>query len=187
MAIKIFIDQGHNPEGVNTGATGSGLLEADVVYDVGIKLAALLRQNPNFEVKLSRNNPDEILGTTNTTSLSERVNTANRWEADYFLSLHTNGFSNPRANGSEAFVFRKNSPAYFFAEAILESVVENMDMTDRGVKINPNLYVLRRTRMPAVLLELGFLSNPSDAEKLRNDTEGFANAIYEGILDYFGL
>ena len=187
MAIKIYIDQGHNPYGVNTGTVGNGLSEADVTYEVGKKLAALLSENPDFEVKLSRNNPDEVLGTSNTSSLQTRVDDANRWEADYFLSLHTNGFSNPRANGSEAFVFRINSPAYFFAEAILESVVENMDMTDRGVKINPNLYVLRRTRMPAVLLELGFLSNISDAEKLRNDTDGFASAIYEGILDYFGL
>ena len=54
MAIKIFVDQGHNPSGPNTGAEGSGLLEQDVTYAVGVYLADLLRADPRFEVRLSR-------------------------------------------------------------------------------------------------------------------------------------
>ena len=83
MAIKIFVDQGHNPSGPNTGAEGSGLLEQDVTYAVGVYLADLLRADPRFEVRLSRNTPDEILGTSNATSLAERVRLANEWPADY--------------------------------------------------------------------------------------------------------
>ena len=69
MAIKIFVDQGHNPSGPNTGAEGSGLLEQDVTYAVGVYLADLLRADPRFEVRLSRTSPEEILGTSNATSL----------------------------------------------------------------------------------------------------------------------
>ena len=77
MAIKIFVDQGHNPSGPNTGAEGSGLLEQDVTYAVGVYLADLLRADPRFEVRLSRSTPEEILGTSNATSLAERVRLAN--------------------------------------------------------------------------------------------------------------
>lgn len=186
MAIKIFIDQGHNPEGPNTGSEGIGTTEAQVTYEVGRELYNLLNRNPNFEARLSRNSPSEVLGGSNSESLRQRVNAANRWGADYFISIHTNAFQNPSANGSEAFVYSRGR-AYEFAEDILQSIVEKLDMTDRGVKIRPSLYVLRNTNMPATLLELGFITNPSDAEKLRNNPGGFAEAIYEGIINYFDI
>ena len=62
--IKIFIDQGHNPTNPNAGAEANGVREQDVTYEVGVRLADLLRANPNFEVRLSRNSPDEQLGTS---------------------------------------------------------------------------------------------------------------------------
>jgi N-acetylmuramoyl-L-alanine amidase len=62
-----------------------------------------------------------------------------------------------------------------------------MGTRKRGVFARPSLYVLRRTTMPAVLMELAYISNVSDAEKLRDDPYGFAYAMYEGILTYFGL
>ncbi len=185
--IKIFIDQGHNPEGANTGAEGLGLNEDEVVYEVGRYLYNLLSQNPEFEAMLSRDTPEEVLGSSNAESLRLRVNMANNWGADYFLSIHTNAFSNPAANGSEAFVYSSEGEAYTLAEYILTSIVERMGTRNRGVKIRPSLYVLRRTRMPAVLIELGFLTNPSDARKMRDDPYGFAYAIYQGLLEYFGL
>lgn len=76
MAIKIFIDQGHNPSGPNTGAEGFGLKEQDITYQVGKDLAALLRADERFEVRLSRNTPEERLGTSNATSLAARVRAA---------------------------------------------------------------------------------------------------------------
>lgn len=187
MAIKIYIDQGHNPEGPNTGSDGIDTTEAQVTYEVGIALYNLLNANQDFEARLSRTSPDEVLGVSNLSSLQERVTDANRWGADYFISIHTNAFANPAANGSEAFVYSSDGQSYIFAEYILSSIVENLDMTDRGVKIRPSLYVLRKTRMPSTLIELGFITNPSDAAKLRNNPNGFANAIYKGILEYFGL
>ena len=84
MAIKIFIDQGHNPTNPNAGAEGNGYREQDLVYPIGIALADLLNDNPNFEARTSRNSPDEVLGTSNASSLAARVNAANEWGADAF-------------------------------------------------------------------------------------------------------
>ena len=184
MAIKIFIDQGHNPQGPNTGSAGNGLNEADVTYRVGEILKNLLIENGSFQVMTSRKTPTEVLGTTNSGSLAERVTMANNWGADYFISLHTNAVVNPQANGSEIFTYRLSGPAYNMARIILRNIVANLNMRNRGVKDGNSLYVLRRTKMPALLIELGFLSNESDAYKLRTNPEGFAYAIYQGILEY---
>ena len=102
MSIKIYIDQGHNPENPNAGAEGNGLREQDLVYVIGQRLADRLRANPNFEVRLSRPTPETQLGTSNASSLAARVNDANSWGADYFISLHTNASNITSASGSEA-------------------------------------------------------------------------------------
>ena len=185
--IKIYIDQGHNPEGVNAGAEGNGMREQDINYEVGIYLAELLRDNGNFSVRLSRPTAQTSLGTTNSTSLQARVNDANTWNADYFISIHTNAAENPAANGTEVYVYSQSSPAYRLAQDIQDSIVDTLGTKDLGVKINTSLYVLRKTSMPALLIELAFITNSEDAELLRNDRYLFAYAIYRGILDYFNL
>ncbi len=187
MAIKIYIDQGHNPKNPNAGAEGNGLREQDIVYEIGIRLAALLRENPEFEVRLSRPTADTLIGSSNSESLRLRVNDANTWGADYFLSLHTNAAVQSSATGSEAFVYSQPSVAANFAEDILASMSSYTGLRNRGVFSRTGLYVLRRTAMPAVLLELGFITNPSDAALMSGQPDLFARGIYEGILDYFGF
>ncbi|WP_087065645.1 N-acetylmuramoyl-L-alanine amidase family protein [Intestinibacillus massiliensis] len=185
MAIRIFIDQGHNPSGPNTGAEGNGLREQDVTYAVGRYLADILEQDPRFEVRLSRNSPTEILGTSNASSLAARVNMANSWPADYFISIHCNANVNPAINGTEVYVFSRNTQSYWLAEHVLDGIVQRVGTRDNGVRLNPGLYVLRRTRMPAILVELAYLTNAGDAQKLRDDPYGFAQGIYNGLLSYF--
>ncbi len=187
MAIKIFIDQGHNPSGPNTGAEGNGLKEQDITYIVGRYLYDLLGANGNFEVRLSRNTSSQILGTSNLSSLQTRVNDANSWGADYFISIHVNGSTNPSANGTEAYVYAEDTQSYFLAEHMVNAIVERMGTVKRGVFARPSLYVLRKTDMPSVLAELAYISNPADAAKLRDDPYGFAYAMYTGILRYFNL
>ena len=184
MAIKIYIDQGHNPQNPNAGAEGNGLREQDIVFAVGIELAELLRQNGNYEVRLSRPTPDTVIGTTNTTSLRQRVADANAWGADYFISLHTNASSNPQATGSEAFAFSQPSAAFSLGEDILEGLDSTTGLRNRGMKVRTNLYVLRKTAMPAVLVELGFITNPNDAALMNSRPELFARGIYDGIVQY---
>ncbi|WP_394925550.1 N-acetylmuramoyl-L-alanine amidase [uncultured Robinsoniella sp.] len=187
MAIRIFVDQGHNPSGFNAGAEGNGLREQDITYTVGAYLADILSADPRFEVRTSRNSPTEVLGTSNATSLRERVNMANSWPADYFISIHVNSNTNPAINGSEVYVYRPDSAPYYLAQDILDEIVRRVGTKDNGVRINPGLYVLRRTNMPAVLVELAYISNASDAQHLRDDQYQFAYGIYVGLLNYLGL
>ena len=187
MAIKIYIDQGHNPENPNAGAEANGVREQDVTYAVGQALYDLLDADPAFEARLSRPNPDVILGTSNTTSLAARVNDANAWGADYFLSLHTNASENPSAGGSEAFVYSRTSPAFPLAEDILQWLRYETGLRTRGVFVRPGLYVLRNTAMPATLIELGFISNPTEAQLMSENPGLFARGIYRGIQEYFGM
>ena len=185
--IKIFIDQGHNPTNPNAGAEANGLREQDITYDVGVRLANLLPANPNFDVRLSRNSPTEQLGTSNASSLAARVNAANSWGAQYFISLHCNASTNTAASGSEAYVYRLNSVAADLGEQLLIGLHNATGLDNRGVRANPSLYVLRRTAMPAVLMEMGYLTNTHDARLLSQDPQSFARGMYNGILTYFGL
>lgn len=188
MAIKIYIDQGHNPTGApNAGAVGNGLYEQDITYIVGIYLANLLSQDPRFEVRVSRSTPEEVLGTSNSSSLAARVSAANAWPADYFISIHCNANTNPAINGTEVYVYEQYSQSYWLAQYILGGIVARVGTKDNGVRVNSSLYVLRRTRMPAVLVELGYLTNENDARKLENNPYGFAVGIYNGLLEYFDL
>ena len=188
MSIKIYIDQGHNPSGFNTGAEGNGFYEQDITYDIGVRLYDLLRTNPNFEVKLSRPAPTTILGTSNSSSLTTRVRDANSWGADIFLSLHTNASDNSAATGTEALIYSETSEvARGLAEDILEELTQATGLRNRGVIERPGLYVLRRTNMPAVLVEMGFITNPRDAELMVYSPDLFSRGIYRGILKYYGL
>lgn len=185
--MKIFIDQGHNPQNPNAGAEANGVREQDVTFAVGVELAALLENDSFFEVRLSRNSPTEQLGTSNATSLAARVNAANSWGADYFISLHCNASTNTAASGSEVYVYSESSRAYPLGEDILVGLHDATGLPNRGMRINPRLYVLRRTSMPALLVEMGYLTNVTDAALLSSDPQSFAWGIYEGLLAYFNL
>ncbi len=187
MAIKIFIDQGHNPRNPNAGAEGNGLREQDITYAVGVALADLLRQNGNFDVLLSRNSPSEVLGTSNAQSLNIRTTAANNYGADAFLSIHVNASDITSATGSEAYVFSRSGQADELAEDILEKLTEATGYPDRGVFVRPSLYVLRKTNMPAVLVELGFITNPGEAAYMNENPALYARGIYNGLLEYYGL
>ena len=187
MAIKIYIDQGHNPVNPNAGAEGNGLREQNIVYRIGQELATLLRQNGSFEVRLSRPTPDTQLGTSNAGSLRARTEAANAWGADYFISLHTNASELSAATGSEAFVYALDTPAAELAADVLAGLQQSTGLATRGVFARPSLYVLKRTAMPAVLLELGFITNARDARLMNESPQLFAGGIYNGIVSYTGV
>ena len=187
MAIRVYIDQGHNPKSPNTGAEGNGLKEQDITYAVGQELYRRLSADPNYVTVLSRPTPDTQLGVSNGDSLRQRVIGAENFGADLFLSLHTNAAADPSANGTEALVYAVNSRSGEIAEDILEEVVSLTGLRDRGVIARPGLYVLRRTSMPAVLLELGFITNPRDAAMMRDNPALFAQGIYRGLNEYYGF
>lgn len=188
MAIKIFIDQGHNPTGFhNTGAAWNGLYEQDITYQVGVYLAEMLNKDPRFEARLSRPLPTTVLGTNNSTSLAERVKMANSWPANYFISIHVNASLNTAINGTEVYIYKPYTQSDWIAEQVLDGIVETVGTKNNGVRVRPSLYVLRYTKMPAILVELAYVSNISDSIKLRDDQYLFAQGIYTGIMRYFGF
>lgn len=187
MPIRIYIDQGHNPYGFNAGAEGFGLREQDITYLVGAYLANILNADSRFTAITSRTSPDEILGYDTNSSLRTRTEQANQWGADYFLSIHTNANVNPAINGTEAYVYAVNTPSYELAVNIVNEIVRHLGTKNNGIYARPSLYVLRRTNMPAVLIELAYLSNEGDAALLADKPYEFAYAIYVGLLNYLGL
>lgn len=187
MAIQIFIDQGHNPVNPNAGAEAAGIREQDINYEVGVRLAALLNADPDFEARLSRPAPETQLGTSVATSLRARVEAANAWPADYFISLHCNANTNPDISGAEGYVFALGTRAAEMAEDIIEGISDMTGLRDRGVFPRPTLYVLRETAMPAALIELGYLTNPGDRALLVNDPQSFARGIYNGLREFLDL
>ena len=186
--IKIYIDQGHNPTSYdNAGATGNGLYEQDLTFTIGILLAELLKKDGRFEVCLSRPTADTVLGTDNDSSLDARIKGAKDFGADYFISLHVNSYEAASANGIEVYVANQNSVSYDFGSALLKGLISSTNLYNRGMKLGPELRVLKNATMPAALLEMGFISNSSDAALLSQSPELFAQGIYNGILDYFDL
>ncbi len=187
LAIRVYIDQGHNPVSPNSGAEGNGYREQDLVYRIGIETKERLDQNPEFITRLSRPTAETQLGTSNASSLRYRVDDANAWGADIFLSLHTNASVNTSVSGQEALIYSDNSPSYPIAESLLTSLSEITGLRNRGIFNRPGLYVLRRTAMPAVLLELGFITNAYDALLLYENPNLFAEGIYQGLVNYYGV
>ncbi len=187
MAIRVYIDQGHNPQSPNTGAEGNGLKEQDITYEVGQLLYLRLSADPNYVAQLSRPSPTTQLGSSNSGSLVARVQGAERFGADVFISIHTNASDDPTANGTETLVYAINSPAGRLATDIVNGVSNATGLRNRGVVARPGLYVLRRTSMPAVLVELGFITNPQDAAVMRDNPGLFADGIYRGLNRFYGF
>ena len=184
MAIKIYIDQGHNPEGINAGAEGFGTREQDITYQVGHFLFDILSEDYRFTARLSRPTPQTTLGYSNTSSLKERVTQANTWKADYFISIHANASENPDINGTEAYVSSANSAAWYLAQNIVSEIVRRTSTKYNGVFTRPSLYVLKNTKMTAVLVELGYITNYEDNQRMIDNPYQFAYGIYVGILNY---
>lgn len=188
LAIKIYIDQGHNPSGYfNSGAEGNGLTESEINYQVGLYLQDLLDNDSRFETRVSRPEPSTILGIDSVSSLAERVRLANEWPANYFISIHSNSNPNPVINGTEVYIYEYFTQSQWLAERVMDGITQMVGTRDNGIRENPSLYVLRNAQMPAILVELGYLSNISDAQKLRDNQYQFAYGIYLGIMRYFGF
>ena len=120
-----------------------------------------------------------------TMSLNDRVKIANNANVDMFISIHFNAAS-PGAHGIETFKYRntKNPVSHKLAENVHKQLIQNTKLYDRGVK-ESGFYVIKYTNMPAILVELGFITNDKE-EKTINDNkflEKCANSIVNGILD----
>lgn len=177
--MRIGIDPGHG--GSDPGAIGpSGLHEAEVNLDVGLRLAKILYDH-DLEIIRTRTEDKYV-------SLFERVRTLNRAKCDHVVSIHCNASAFPEANYISTFIQGKGGKAEQLAKAIQTRLVEATAWPDGEVRVK-NLHMTRETLMPAVLVEMGFISNP-EQESLLRDPECrtiLAKAIATGIFDFLGI
>lgn len=177
---RVVIDPGHG--GPDPGAVGiGGLRETDVVLDVALQLAQLL-QNRGVQVLLTRTSEVDV-------DLPPRVSLANRSGADLFVSLHANALSmdRPDVNGIETFYYQ-GGRAYELALSIQQQLMAVSPGTpDRGARPG-RFFVIRRTVMPSVLTEMGFVTGEIDAPRLADARyrQQLAAAVASGILSYLG-
>lgn len=174
----LVIDPGHG--GRDPGAIGpNGVKEKDVALDVARLLAEEVKTIAR--PRLTRDG-DEYR------ELWERSSLANTIGADLFISIHCNSSIDRSAHGTETFVYRFGGEAEKLARIVQAKLVAALGTTDRGVK-EKSLHVVRETRMPAILVELAFISNPQE-EKLLASLEvqrKAARAIAEGVAEYWGV
>lgn len=172
MTYKIVLDAGHG--GGDPGAVYQGRQEKDDTLRLTMAVGEILERN-GIDVVYTRT--EDIYQTP-----FEKAKLANESGADYFISFHRN--SSPRDNqyqGAEVLVYDRSGIKYEMAENILGALGE-AGFREIGVKERPGLVVLRRTKMPALLVEAGFLNTDSDNEIFDQQFENMAEAIAGAIL-----
>ena len=168
----VFLDAGHG--GVNPGATFEGRKESDDALDLVLAIGNILEEN-GINVVYSRT-------TDIYESPAQKAAEANASGADYFVSIHRNSSVYPEQySGVESLVYAKGMRSEDLAVNINREL-EQVGFINLGVSERPNLAVLRRTKMPAVLVEVGFINTKRDNELLDTKFYEVANAIAEGII-----
>ncbi|MBO8164033.1 MAG: N-acetylmuramoyl-L-alanine amidase [Brevibacillus sp.] len=174
--FMIVVDAGHGAH--DPGARGTaGNWEKDFNLAVANRMMELLKQYPEFQPVATRTT-DVFL------ELQERVALANEYEADLFISIHANSFSNAGTRGTETYYYNDYSEP--FARIVHKHLVKATGFPDRKVRKYP-FYVIRHTKMPAVLTETGFMSNPTEnAELMKPEFQDkVARALVAAIREYY--
>lgn len=188
----VVIDPGHG--GIDPGSKGpGGVIEKDVTLEVSRKLATVLGQagavvlmTRETDVDLSDSEGGRLI-TRKREDLAKRVGMANERNADAFISVHVNSFkSGPREHGAQTFYQPGSKEGEKLAKSIQGELVRLLKNTKRKAKA-VDYYTTRNAKMPAVIVEIGFISNPRE-ERLMCDPDyqgKVAYAIYSGIVKYF--
>lgn len=176
---KIHINAGHG--GKDPGASGNGVVEKDITLAMAIKLGYRLKKQ-GFLISYTRIEDEYIMPT-------DIAKKANKEKADLFISLHCNAATTAMAKGIETLIFSNEGENKKVAAQVQTSLVTASKMTDRGLKERKDLIVLNSTNMTAILLELGFVSNKDDADKLKQEAflDNCANAICSGVCAYYSI
>ncbi len=173
MPYSIMMDAGHG--GRDPGAVYQGRQEKDDTLRLALAVGEIL-QNHGIDVEYTRTT--DVYETP-----YEKAMEANNAGVDLFISIHRNSFpTDNEVSGVESLVYDLSGLKYQMAEAIDEQL-EAVGFVNLGVKARPNLVVLRRTQMPAVLVEVGFINSDTDNRLFDDNFNDIAQAIASGILD----
>ena len=170
----IVVDPGHG--GSDVGATRNGIYEKNITLDVSKRVADLLRKQ-GYEVVMTRSS-DQTVSLQDRVAISESANPA------VFVSIHVNSSNSESPTGLETHYYKDNSLT--LAKNVHASLLNHINSNNRGL-FKSKFYVINHTTAPAILVEIGFISNPSERSQLMTDSrkQETAKAIVEGINDYF--
>ncbi len=177
----VVLDFGHG--GKDPGASANGLVEKVLNLDIGLRLKALMDAEESVKVYYTRT--DDSYPT-----LQERCDLANEAGADFFISIHNNAYL-AAYSGTDVLHYSdtRNSGLdnYELAEIFMDEITTTTGMPERRLVVRPDLYVLHHTEMPAIIAEIGFMTNPDDAAKLADPEfrQAVAVSLYQGILRTF--
>ena len=158
--MKWYLDFGHG--GKDPGALGTNKTkESDTVLKIGMLIKNNLEQA--FEKVITTREDDKYY------SLDHRSSKANKENCDYFVSIHMNSSTNKSAKGVEVWVYDEKSKLYTLSKDICSNLSKAINTPNRGVKISKSFSVLRKTKMPALLIEIDFISNSSVEASLKSD------------------
>lgn len=171
---RVVIDAGHGGE-YDPGAVFEGRQEKDDNLRLALAVGDILENN-GVEVIFTR--VTDVYDTP-----YEKADMANEAEADFFVSLHRNAAAEPgKGSGTMTLVYKEEGLAKELADSINRELSKT-GFTDLGTFERPGLVVLRRTGMPAVLVEAGFIDNPEDNARFDAEFDELAGAVAAGILD----
>lgn len=170
----VVIDPGHG--GTDCGATRSGIYEKDITTDVSNRVAQILRSK-GYKVHMTRDEDKDV-------SLQERVDFAEEHDPDIFVSIHVNSSEGTTASGLETHYYHDYSIG--LAKTVHSSLAKGVKSKDRGL-FKSKFYVINHTTMPAILVEIGFISNDEERADMvsAKRKQATAKAIAEGIIDYY--
>lgn len=173
MPVTVMLDAGHG--GVNPGAVYEGRQEKDDALALVLAIGPIL-QNNGIDVLYTRTT--DVYQTP-----LQKAELANEADVDYFVSIHRNSFPEDNiVSGVESLVYDLSGVKYEMAQNI-NAQLETVGFVDLGVKARPNLIVLRRTEMPAVLVEAGFINSDTDNMLFDANFQAIAQAIADGIIE----
>ena len=175
--MKLYLDFGHG--GKDSGAVGTNnTKESDTVLKIGKLIKANLEKAG-----------EKVITTRDTDlyfSLDYRSNKANNKNCDYFVSLHMNAATNKDAKGVEVWVYDEKSKVYNLAKNICSNLSRDINTPNRGVKISKSFSVLRKTKMPSLLIEIDFISNLCVENALKDETyiKNISQSISNSLLSF---
>ena len=175
--MKWYLDFGHG--GKDPGAIGTNKTkESTIVLKIGMLIKNNLEQA--FEKVITTREDDKYY------SLDHRSSKANKENCDYFVSIHMNSSTNKSAKGVEVWVYDEKSKLYTLSKDICTNLSKDINTPNRGVKISKNFSVLKKTKMPALLIEIDFISNTSVEASLKSDIyiKNIATSISKSLLTF---
>ncbi len=188
----VIIDPGHGePDGGTVGI--SGVYESEINLQISQKISAKLEKRC-YNVIMTRETEEGIYSKGNSikekklSDMHNREAILNGLDADIFVSIHLNYFSDPSVFGAQVFYSKNREESALLGEAIRQSLIELDERNNRILKVaDKGIYLMDKAKIPSCLVECGFLSNPTDDENLRNEEyqEKIADAIVSGIENYF--